>query len=326
MSRFLALLVGAFLLACPAAAQDGPRGGAVDGFELLRAGRPAAALPHLRQALDQAEAQYGPNHPQITVDLNNLAEAYRMLGRYAEAEPLYLRAIAIDEKAGRGDLPGLATSLNNLALLYRAQNRLDKAERLYRRSLALLERALGPNHPDVARSLNNLAALYRTRGEIDRARSLQERAVAIAESTLGPRDPTTITLRRNLAGLDGAAPDRKAPPAGTRLAAAPAVTATDAPPAAGSSPAAATDAAGGTFAVQLAAVSDPAQVAPEWRRLSGRFPLLNELTPRPAQEIEIPGKGKFYRVLAGAFATREAAEAMCGRIRAAGASCRLARP
>ena len=39
-------------------------------------------------------------------------------GRYAEAEPLYERALAIREKALGPDHPDVATSLNNLAVLY----------------------------------------------------------------------------------------------------------------------------------------------------------------------------------------------------------------
>ncbi len=40
-----------------------------------------------------------PEHPDVAQSLNNLAELYRVQGRYAEAEPLYQRALAIREKA-----------------------------------------------------------------------------------------------------------------------------------------------------------------------------------------------------------------------------------
>ena len=42
-------------------------------------------------------------------------------GQYAQAEPLYKRALAIKEKALGPDHPDVATSLNNLAELYQAQ-------------------------------------------------------------------------------------------------------------------------------------------------------------------------------------------------------------
>ena len=51
--------------------------------------------------------------------LNNLAGLYQVQGRYAEAEPLYKRSLAICEKAFGPDHPDVALSLNSLAELYR---------------------------------------------------------------------------------------------------------------------------------------------------------------------------------------------------------------
>jgi tetratricopeptide (TPR) repeat protein len=48
----------------------------------------------------------------------NLAKLYDDQGRYADAEPLFRRALAIHEKARGPDHPRFANSLNNLALLY----------------------------------------------------------------------------------------------------------------------------------------------------------------------------------------------------------------
>jgi hypothetical protein len=50
--------------------------------------------------------------------LNNLALLYEAQGRHADAEPLYKRALAIEEKALGPDHPHVAVSLNNLAVLY----------------------------------------------------------------------------------------------------------------------------------------------------------------------------------------------------------------
>ena len=69
--------------------------------------------------------------------LNNLAALYDDQGRYADAEPLYKRSLAIREKALGPDHPDVATSLNNLAVLYDEQGRYADAEPLYKRSLAI---------------------------------------------------------------------------------------------------------------------------------------------------------------------------------------------
>ena len=43
--------------------------------------------------------QLGPHHPDTAQSLNNLANLYHNQGKDAQAEPLYVRALAIDERA-----------------------------------------------------------------------------------------------------------------------------------------------------------------------------------------------------------------------------------
>ena len=71
-------------------------------------------------------------------------------GRYADAETLYERALAIREKALGSEHPDVAQALNNLAVLYDAQGRYVDAEPLYKRGLAIREKVLGREHPSVA--------------------------------------------------------------------------------------------------------------------------------------------------------------------------------
>jgi tetratricopeptide (TPR) repeat protein len=66
--------------------------------------------------------------------LHYLATLYTTQGRYAEAEPLYKRSLAIWEKALGPDHPNVAMSLNNLALLYRATKREKEAQELEARA------------------------------------------------------------------------------------------------------------------------------------------------------------------------------------------------
>ena len=76
----------------------------------------------------------GPDHPDVATALSNLATSYLTQGRYAEAEPLYKRALAIDEKALGPDHPSVATVLANLGSLNESQGRYAEAEPLYKRA------------------------------------------------------------------------------------------------------------------------------------------------------------------------------------------------
>ena len=74
----------------------------------------------------------------------NLALLPQDTNRLSEAEPLYRRALAIDEKSYGPDHPDVARDLNNLALLLQDTNRLNEAEPLFRR---LWELKLKPEVP-----------------------------------------------------------------------------------------------------------------------------------------------------------------------------------
>jgi len=373
------------LLSVPALAAEDADEVSRKAMDLYTAGKYEQALPLFKRALEATKARYGENSPLLALDLNNLAEVYRQLGRAAEAEPLYKRAIQLDEQAG-ADNPDLASDLNNLALLYRGQGRDKEAEALYSRAVSVLERTLGPEHPNVAKTLNNLAILYRAEGQPDRARPLAERALAVAEKSLGPDDAMTRQLRANLDLLGGptapagqavAAAEPPAPakaalptarkpglvipsssgtlpppsdlavPTRTAAAMAPARTVVasgvpaaadggpylveSAPPApahaAAVAPAPATVGRGaGRFAIHVASVRDRAAVLTEWQRMAERFPALAGLGLRSPTAVAIPGKGTFYRVAGGAFATHDEAQAACDRLRAAGQYCEVTVP
>ena len=73
--------------------------------------------------------------------LNNLALAHYAQGDLDAAEPLYARALEIDEAALGPDHPGIATDLGNLALLHKKREDHAKAEPMFRRALEIVESA-----------------------------------------------------------------------------------------------------------------------------------------------------------------------------------------
>ena len=114
-----------------------------------------------------------------TAALMQKAEQLLAQGKYAEAEPLFRRALAIEEAALGTNHPDVGTTLNNLALLLQEQGKYAEAEPLFRRALAIKEAALGPDHPDVAQVAENLAAVLRHLGREDEAQRLEEPAAGI---------------------------------------------------------------------------------------------------------------------------------------------------
>jgi CHAT domain-containing protein/Flp pilus assembly protein TadD len=153
--------------------------------------------------LDINESELGLHHPDVASSLNNLAALYRDLGRYQEAEPLYLRALEIRETALGPNHRAVATSLSSLGIFYSTLGRYSEAEALQLRALEIRESELGSDHTDVALSLTNLASLFRTLGRYAEAEPLLLRALEINERELGPNHLDVAGILNNLAGLCG---------------------------------------------------------------------------------------------------------------------------
>ncbi|MEZ5903605.1 MAG: SPOR domain-containing protein [Geminicoccaceae bacterium] len=75
------------------------------------------------------------------------------------------------------------------------------------------------------------------------------------------------------------------------------------------------------FAIHLASVRSPAAAHEEWTRLAGVLDLDPSVDQVLPQRIEVPGKGVFYRVEGGPFATRAEAAAACAPLAATGQYC-----
>jgi tetratricopeptide (TPR) repeat protein len=154
-----------------------------------------------RRALEIDEASFGPDHPEVATDLNNLAQLLKATNRLSEAEPMMRRALEIGEASFGSDHPEVATDLNNLAGLLKDTNRLSEAEPLYRRALEIDEASFGPHHPNVARDLNNLALLLKATNRLSEAEPMMRRVLEIGEASFGPDHPTVAIRLNNLAGL-----------------------------------------------------------------------------------------------------------------------------
>ncbi len=197
------LLVGLVCLALWPPAAYGQSSELVDAYyragALFAEGHYQEALPFAQEALRLSEREYGPDHPATATMLTTLAKIYHAQDKYAEAEPLFERALAIREVSG--SYPGLARTLNNMAQLYFKQGRYAEAEPLIKRSLAIREKALGSENNYVAGGLNNLAAAYEHQGKYAAAEPLYRRSLAMYEKILGPEDSHLPTVLDNYARL-----------------------------------------------------------------------------------------------------------------------------
>jgi CHAT domain-containing protein/tetratricopeptide (TPR) repeat protein len=146
------------------------------------------------------EKTLGKSDANVAAVNNNLAEVYRLEGRYREAEPLFLEALEVLEKDPKRGLD-FAASLNNLGLVYEAQGRLGEAEPKDDLALELRTRLLGPGHALVADSLNNLGQLRRDQGKYAEAAVLYRRALRIYNRGASEDTPESAATYANLGAV-----------------------------------------------------------------------------------------------------------------------------
>ncbi|MFC4908019.1 tetratricopeptide repeat protein [Actinomadura gamaensis] len=172
--------------------------------ELLDHGRALEAEGELdaagavyRDVLDMA----GLSDTQRADALHGLGLVARLQGRYAEAEGLLRRGIAVAEDGLGRDAPETAYLLNELAVLFKYAGRFDEAEALYRRALAALERADDPDPADLAGLCHNLGGLEHARGDYARAAGYARRSVELRVRARGEDHPDVAADRAALAAI-----------------------------------------------------------------------------------------------------------------------------
>jgi len=102
---------------------------------------------------------------------------------FAEAERLYRRALAIQERKLGPRHAETGITLNNLAGALGARGRFAEAEPVLRRALAVLDAALGPESLKSANCASNLGDLLSARGVAKaEAQALYRRALQTFEA------------------------------------------------------------------------------------------------------------------------------------------------
>ena len=79
----------------------------------------AEARSHYERALEIDEQVYGADHPQVAIDLNNLAGVLQDLGELAQARSHFERALEISEQVYGADHPNVAVDLQRPLIVRR---------------------------------------------------------------------------------------------------------------------------------------------------------------------------------------------------------------
>jgi len=158
----------------------------------------ADARSAFERAIRVAESFYGPDHPEVAMNICNLGSVLQDQGDLAGARAAIESALRIGEQAYGPEHRIVTSFLNNLGLVLKDQGDLDGARAAFERVLHINEQAYGPDHPNVAACVNNLGSVLRDQGDLPGARAAFERVLRIAEQAYGPEHLHVATSVNNL--------------------------------------------------------------------------------------------------------------------------------
>jgi tetratricopeptide (TPR) repeat protein len=133
--------------------------------------------------------------------INEQAETLIKRGKYAEAQPLFEKALEIRRRLLTDDHPSTAESYINLGYNLYLRGRYKEAQPLYEKALEILRRLLTDDHPLTAESYNNLAMNLGRQAKYAQAQPLLEKSLEIRRRLLTDDDPLTATGYNNLGSI-----------------------------------------------------------------------------------------------------------------------------
>jgi len=206
-----------------------------------QSGRPAEAVPLLRDCLAGMDERLGRKHIYTAIVLFQLALALDDAGQEDEAERVYRECLAVGRATAGLGHPKACVLMHSFTDLLRRRGKAAEAEALYkelieaqharsggrfaadallgygillswldwpadeltayREALALFRRTGGPRRQNFLRCLNELAEALRHRGQPAEAEALLVEALPLARKRFGDRHAGTAVVLNNLAGV-----------------------------------------------------------------------------------------------------------------------------
>lgn len=142
------------------------------GTVCMKEQRYEEAEESFRKSLEISERFYGPSHPEVATELNNLGLVlFEKSGDREVARPLFEKAVQMLEDAmpfstefNEFQLKSYAMAFENLACLYEEAGEFDKAEFFFRKLLKIRVDVCGKCSPTVFKTVQLLSNLLGKQG------------------------------------------------------------------------------------------------------------------------------------------------------------------
>jgi tetratricopeptide (TPR) repeat protein len=163
-----------------------------------------------RQALSLAKLSDPGEGRPTAGSCDMLASVLFYQGRFADALPIYQRALAIYQRGGERELLGAASAGTNLGTTYAYLHRYQEAAAAIEKALKLREQIFEPDSIFIADSLTSLAVPLLRLGRFDDAAAALDRLAPIVDKnrdTLGDAVAQVVWIRGEIALGRGQVPE-----------------------------------------------------------------------------------------------------------------------
>ncbi len=157
------------------------------GIEYYKKGKFKDAERLFLEAIEEAGKSTGKDD-NLYVGLTNLAGLYKMQTKFANAEPIYKRAMLIQERDFGPDNIEVAIATDNYADLLMRREKYKEAEEYYRKSLSIRQKKLPAGDSEIGKSMVNLAEALEELKSYEESASLYRKGIPILQDKLGPND------------------------------------------------------------------------------------------------------------------------------------------
>jgi len=139
----------------------------------------------VEEALKVAAKEPGIEFPQLASIIHGQAEAKKGQSKFAEAETLALKALAMDRRLRREDDIETGWALVVLGDALKGQSKLDEAEGAYQKALGIFRKQYTFGHMSVDSAMRGLTAVLEAKGDPAGLVAFYERTLADQRAALG---------------------------------------------------------------------------------------------------------------------------------------------
>jgi tetratricopeptide (TPR) repeat protein len=156
---------------------------------------------HYTNAIEACTHEFGEKHFYYTVILTDMAEMYRQMSRYADAEKAARTCLTVRQDSLPADHPNISESKVKLARILAEEGKYSEARELASNALKTSEAAFGKddNNLFVARAKNCLGNIYRQDGRYTDATNLLQEALTSEQKIFGQENIDIAVTMRDLA-------------------------------------------------------------------------------------------------------------------------------